>query len=136
MFDYTTLRRCRDSSDWLCRSSGGVELLVAGAPDGVDGDRLQMARSVMENIDRVQAQAIRLLESFMKDKGSWDLDYIDFGSEAARQTCDFQVGLRFVAESDPHAYGYTFFSVCFSLQEGNPPPLNTPHPFKFIVEFR
>ena len=122
--------------EWIASAEEGIDILVRGQDDGPEQEALATANLALSIIDELQTKAVRLLESFMRDKGTWYLGSIDVGIAAAKQDCDLLLDLSFEAENDPHEYGYTYFSVCFRRQDKNPPRHNKPHPYKFVVEFR
>lgn len=135
MYDLTKLKRESDSNDWYFQAKDGSELFVAGNEQEPDQESIKMAYLVIEQYEHIKSKAIKLLESFMKENGTWYIGTIHLGTSAKYNNCDFQLELGFEHDLNPHEYNYTGFVVCFILGHENPPPLNKPHPFKFIVEF-
>ena len=105
----------------------GVELIVHG-----DESRTQLARRVIENREATSAQAVRLLESFMRDRGTFDLASVEVFATVTPNEGDFSLQFTFVADHDPHEYNYAYFEVFFFCHE---PPQEPFWPFKFSVGF-
>lgn len=105
----------------------GVEVVVHG-----DESRFRLARQIIEQRDAISARAVRLLESFMRDRGEFDLASIEVLPAKGTDGGDFSLRYTFVAERDLHEYGYTYFEVCFSCHE---PPAVPFWPYKFTVGF-
>lgn len=105
----------------------GVEVIVNG-----DESRMRLARRVIENREAISARAIRLLESFMRDRGNFELSSIEVFASRTPEEGDFDLRYNFTADHDPHEYGYTYFDVFFSYNE---PPQEPFWPFKFTVGF-
>jgi len=134
-------QRCRDRegnirNEWVASLDNEIEVLARGNNEGPYTDCLSIANEVIDSLDVVKAKATTLLDSFMRDKGTWYLGSIDVGITAERQECAFLLDFSFVADNDPDEYGYSYFSVCFIIPRNNLPPHNKPHPYKFIVEFK
>ena len=121
--------------EWICGSEP-IQVTVFGGDSGPDPNKLALANDILKNFDEVTQRAIELLEAFMKDRGRFVCGGLDLGLEAMRQECAFMLELGFTADRDPHEYGYTFFSVCFSEHPDHPAPRYRRHPFKFVVQFR
>ena len=94
----------------------GVEVVVHG-----DESRARLARRVVEQREALSAQAVRLLDAFMRDRGAYDLSSVEVLAAKAADGCDFSLRFTFVADRDPHEYGYTWFEVLVNEQE---PPLD------------
>jgi hypothetical protein len=105
----------------------GVEVVVNG-----DESRRQIARRVIEHREAISGQAVRLLESFMRDRGVFHLSSIEVFAEKTPDRGDFSLWYTFIADRDPHEYGYTYFEVYFWCHE---PPQEPFWPFKFTVGF-
>jgi hypothetical protein len=105
----------------------GVDVAVQG-----DASRFQLARRVIENWAAISDRAINLLESFMRDHGTFDLSSIEVFAEVTRKEGDFALRYTFIADRDPHEYNYTYFEVYFICHE---PPQLPFWPFKFTVGF-
>ena len=105
----------------------GVEVVVYG-----DESRTRLARRVIEHREAISAKAVGLLESFMRDHGTFDLSSIEVFAAAMPKEGDFALRYSFAADRDPHEYGYTYFEVFFSCHE---PPGEPFWPFKFTVGF-
>jgi hypothetical protein len=104
-----------------------VEVAVHG-----DESRLRLACRVIEHRDALSAQAVRLLDAFMRDRGEFDLSSIEVLATKAPDGCDFSLCYTFVADRDPHEYGYTYFEVYFGCHE---PPRQQFWPHKLTVGF-
>lgn len=104
-----------------------VEVIVHG-----DESRLRLARRIIEHREVISAKAIRLLESFMRDRGTFDLSSIEVFANETIKEGDFVLRYSFIANHDPHEYGYTYFDAFFLCHE---PPQEQFWPFKFTVGF-
>jgi hypothetical protein len=105
----------------------GVDVIVHG-----DESRLRLARRVIDQRDAISARAVELLESFMRDRGEFDLSSIEVCAAKEPDGGDFSLSYDFTADRDPHEYGYTYFEVYFSCHE---PPGEPFRPYKFTVGF-
>jgi hypothetical protein len=105
----------------------GVEVVVNG-----DESRRQLAQRVVEHMEAISGRAVRLLESFMRDRGAFKLSSVEVFAEKTPQGGDFSLWYTFISDCDPHEYGYTYFEVYFSCCE---PPGEPFWPFKFTVGF-
>jgi hypothetical protein len=105
----------------------GVEVIVHG-----DEPRARLAWRVIENQEAISAQAVRLLKSFMRDSGTFDLSGIEVFAFVTPEEGDFALRYTFTADRDPHEYNYTYFEVFFICHE---PPQAPFWPFKFTVGF-
>jgi len=124
-------------NEWVTETSeASIEVLVHGDNNGPEEKALENANIILGSIEEIQAKAIRLLESFIKYKGTWYLGSINVSNEAKKQECDFQLDFNFEVEELPNEFMYTYFSVCFSCFDQNASLHLHPHPFKFIVGFR
>ena len=108
-------------------AEAGVEVIVNG-----DQSRKQLACRVIEQREAISGQAVRLLESFMRDRGVFDLSSIEVFAGRTADGGDFSLRYTFTAERDPHEYGYTYFEVYFLCRELPPEPY---WPYKFTVGF-
>jgi hypothetical protein len=107
--------------------STGVEVVVHG-----DESRLRLACRVIEHCETLSAQAVRLLDAFMRDRGEFDLSSIEVLGAKAPDGCDFSLRYTFVADRDPHEYDYTYFEVYFGFHE---PPSQPFCPHKLTIGF-
>lgn len=135
MFDYTALKKSHHSAEWFCESGNGVGLYIHGGDDFSDENAVTLAKAVVAALNEIQAKAIAVADSFMKDLGDWSLSDIDIGLEAQRAGCDYIVRLAFDPDDGSDAYGYTQFSVHFRAHQDQPSP-NQNHPFRLAIEFQ
>ena len=78
-----------------------------------DESRTHLARRVIENREAISAKAVRLLESFMRDHGSFDLTSIEVFATVTPKEGDFALGFSFIADRTLDEYNYTYFEVFF-----------------------
>lgn len=104
-----------------------VEIVIEG-----DETRSQLAKRLMDELESISGQAIHLLESFMKDHGTFELSSIEVLPVKSEDGSNFSLRYTFTADHDCHEYGYTYFDVYFS-QHQPLGPLFWPH--KFTIEF-
>ena len=97
-----------------------------------DESRMELARLVVEHLDELSARAIKMLESFMRDSGKYDLVFIEVLAGKTDDGCDFSLEFQFVADRDPNEYGYTYFTVYFAHRK---PPQEIFWPHKMIIGF-
>ncbi|WP_062470996.1 hypothetical protein [Variovorax boronicumulans] len=135
MFDYTALKKSHHSAEWFGESEDGVGLLIRGADDSPDANGVAQAEAVVAALGEIQAKAVAVADSFMKDPGDWSLSEIDVGLEAQRAGCDYIIRLAFDPRGGSGAYGYTQFSVHFRAHQDQPSP-NQNHPFRLAIEFQ
>ena len=107
--------------------AAGIEIIVRG-----DESRTQLARRVVEEREPISARAVRLLEGFMRDHGTFELSSVEVFPLATSKEGDFVFRYSFIADRDEHEYGYTYFEVYFLCHE---PPQEPYWPFKFTVGF-
>jgi hypothetical protein len=124
------------SDDWLVVLPDDVEVLVRGTAAGPDDDALRRANLVLGTIDAVVASAVRLLGTLLRGEGAWSLSGVDVASAAQQQACDVLLDFTFEADDAPYEDFYAQYSVGFSVDEHRPAPLDAPHPFKVVVEYR
>ncbi|NUU19451.1 hypothetical protein HP550_19555 [Cellulomonas humilata] len=141
MIESAQLRRAVEADgavtdDWLALLPDDVEVLVRGTATGPDEAALQVANLVLGSIDAVVARAVRLLTTLLRGEGTWTLSGIDVAGAAQQQACDVLLELTFEADDAPDEDFYALYSVCFSVDERRPAPLDAPHPFKVVVEYR
>ena len=105
----------------------GIDVIVHG-----DESRMGLARRVIECQEAISAKAIRLLESFMRDCGTFNLSSIEVFAKVTAKEGDFTLRYTFTATRNPHEYGYTYFEVFFCCHEPSQEPF---WPFKFTVGF-
>jgi hypothetical protein len=105
----------------------GVEVIIHG-----NDARDRLARRVIENLEAISAQAVRLLESFMRDSGAFELSGVEVFASVTLEGGYFALQYTFEADRDPHEYNYTYFEVFFFCHE---PPQLPFWPFKFTVGF-
>ena len=119
-----------ETDDEFIRSFGYanlVEVFVHG-----DSSRTKLARRVVENFAALKARAIHLLDSFMRDRGEFDLNEIQVLEGKSPGGSDFLFRFTFTADRDPNEYGYTYFKVYFFSHE---PPSELFSPHKFEIGF-
>jgi hypothetical protein len=124
------------TGNWFFAFPDDPEVLVRdnqGTPRAQD---IARANSVLSNVEGLKSRAIKLLEDFMKDKGTWYLASVDCGTKAERLEVDFVLSFAFEADRDPHEYGYTYFDVCFKVLENSHPTDSNGRPIKFVVGFQ
>jgi hypothetical protein len=68
----------------------------------------------------------------MRDRGVFNLSSIEVFDTVTPNEGDFVLTYSFVADCNPHEYGYTYFEVFFFYHE---PPQEPFWPFKFTVGF-
>lgn len=105
----------------------GIEINFEG-----DELRKQLAKEIIRNRETISKRAIGLLESFMRDRGVFELSAIDVFARQTSDGGDFSMQYNFTADREPDAYGYTYFEVIFGCRA---PPAVRFWPFKFIVGF-
>lgn len=135
MFDYSALKKSHHSAEWFGESGNGVSLYVRGGDDAPDEYAVAQAKAVVAALDEIQAKAIAIADSFMKDCGDWSLNDIDVGLESQRAGCDYIVRLAFDPRDGSDAYGYTQFSVHFRAHQDQAAP-NRNRPFRLAIEFQ
>ena len=124
------------TDDWLVVLPDDVEVLVRGSAAGPDDSALRLANLVLGSMDTVVASAVRLLSTLLRGEGTWSVSGIDVAGAARQQACDVVLDLTFEADHAPYEDFYAQYSVCFSVDERRPAPLDAPHPFKVVVEYR
>lgn len=97
-----------------------------------DATRQELASDIDANPSVICDQAMKLLKSFMKHEGVFELNSVEVFELADNEGAEFCLWYHFTADHDPHEYGYTYFKVFFSKHE---PPQPTYWPFKFTVGF-
>ncbi len=105
----------------------GVEVVIDGGEP-----RRHLAERVLADLKSLSRQATHLLESFMKDRGEFDLSTVDVLPAKSEDGSDFSLRYDFTADRAPHEYDYTYFDVFFSEHE---PPAPRFWPHKFTVGF-
>lgn len=105
----------------------GVEVVVEGGET-----RRELARRVVGQLADLSARATRLLVSFMRDTGTFELSSVEVFPAKSEDGGDFSLRFTFTADHDPHEYGYTYFDVYFGHRE---PPQAEFWPYKFTVGF-
>jgi hypothetical protein len=124
------------TDDWLVVLPDDVEVLVRGSATGPDEGALRLANVVLGAKDEVVGRAVRLLTTLLRGEGTWTLSGVDVAGAARQQACDVVLELTFEADDAPDEDFYALYSVCFSVDERRPTPLDAPHPFKVVVEYR
>ena len=104
-----------------------IEVTVHG-----DESRTVLAHLVVEHLDALSARAIKMLESFMRDSGKYDLVFIEVLAVKTDDGCDFSLEFQFVADRDPNEYSYTYFRVYFAHHK---PPQELFWPHKMTIGF-
>jgi hypothetical protein len=98
----------------------------------VEAENDNQAIRVAQNLEGIHDQALKLLSSFMKETGTFELEYVYAFAQQTAEQGDFFLSFGFTADRDAHEYGYTYFHVHF-FEHQKP----SPHfwPFKFVVGF-
>ena len=105
----------------------GVEVVVNG-----DATRRKLAQRIVDGLTGISDRATRLLVSFMRDSGKFELASVEVFPRKSDDGGDFSLRFTFTADRDPHEYGYTYFDVYFG-HHGPPGPEFWP--YKFTVGF-
>jgi len=106
----------------------GVEVVVDGP-----AARRELAQRVLAHRDALALRAMKLLKSFMRECGRFDLASIEvFAAKSSDDGGDFSLRFFFTGEGDPHEYNYTYFDVYFSCSDHPPEPF---WPYKFTIGF-
>ena len=113
---------------WRFDNADGVEFIAHG-----DASRHELLWRVIDELETVQAKAIHLLESFMKDSGEFDLGTVTVLPEKSDDGADFFLSFGFFADRDKHEYTYTYFHVFFGDARDHPHPQFWP--CKFTIGF-
>lgn len=112
---------------WRFDNADGVEFIAYG-----DACRHELLWRVIDELETVQAKAIHLLESFMKDSGEFTLESVEALSEKSSDGVDFSLRFEFTADRDRHEYTYTYFDVFFADRQQPRPHF---WPCKFTIGF-
>ena len=115
------------SSRWVYPNGKCVDFEVEE-----EGETNDLAIRVAKDLEAIHDQALKLLISFMKDTGTFNLDYVHVFAQKTAEYEDFFLSFSFTADRNPHEYGYTYFKVFFASHEPPQPPF---WPFKFTVGF-
>ena len=94
--------------------------------------RRTLAKRMVNSLNDLSERATRLLASFVRDSGTFELGSVEVFSARLPDHGDLSLRFAFTADRDPHEYGYTYFDVYFSQREP-PQPEFCPH--KFTVGF-
>ena len=94
---------------WQFQNSDRVEFIAHG-----DARRHDLLWRVIDQLETIQAAAIQLLKSFMKDTGEFTLESVEVFAEKSECGLDFSVGFSFEADRAGDKYGYTYFEVFFA----------------------
>lgn len=105
----------------------GVQFVING-----DESRRELVWRIIDHEEEISARAIRLLELFMRERGTFELSSIEVFASVTPKEGDFALRYTFTTEHDPAEYGYTYFDVFFICHE---PPQEPFWPFKFTVGF-
>jgi hypothetical protein len=105
----------------------GIEVVVNG-----DATRRKLAQRIVDGLTSIADRATRLLVSFMRDSGTFELGSVEVFPRKLDDGGDFSLRFAFTADRDPREYGYTYFDVYFSHSE---PPQPEFWPYKFTVGF-
>lgn len=108
-------------------TENGIEVVVYGGET-----RRSFAQRVVDKLPSISEHATRLLVSFMRDSGNFDLESVEVFLTKSNDGGDFSLRFSFTADRDEHEYGYTYFDVFFSHHE---PPQPEYWPYKFTVGF-
>lgn len=134
MFDLTKMRKEQGTTNWFCEGQDGSELFVGGTDEGPLASALTDATLIVSEYEQIKTKAISLLESFIKDRGSWHVGATVVGPFQSPKDGDFTVELGFESDHNGHEYSSTGFTVHFTLnKKGRNLGLDS-HPFKFTVE--
>ncbi|MFO0961208.1 MAG: hypothetical protein U0800_27825 [Isosphaeraceae bacterium] len=106
----------------------GVEYVIEGGEP-----RRQLAELIVAHLESLSDHGIRLLRSFMKDCGEFDLSSVEVLPTKSEDGTDFCLRYHFTADHDPHEYDYTYFEVYFSHDD---PPGRPFSISKFTVGFQ
>lgn len=107
--------------------AGDVEVTIHG-----DESRDELARLVVEHLDELSARSKKMLESFMRDSGEYELASIEVLAGKTTDGSDFSLRFTFRADRDPNEYGYTYFEVYFAHRK---PPQDQFWPHKMTIGF-
>ncbi len=77
--------------------------------------------------------AVRLLETFLRDTGTFDLSTIKVFAGRTAEEGEFSLRFNFIADHDADKYNYAYFEVYLNCDEH---PLLPFWPFKFTVGFQ
>ena len=97
-----------------------------------DDTRYTTLLDVANELDRVNAQCLKLLSDFMKHAGTFELDGVEVPNSPHDDGASVSLRYNFVADADPHEFNYTYFDVWLGRQSEPLPPF---WPFKFVVGF-
>lgn len=125
----------KSTGNWFSACHKDPEVLVRDEQDTPRQQDIDRANAVLVNVEHLKSRATKLLEGFMKDKGTWHLATIDCGIKAERLEVDFVLSFDFEADRDPYEYGYTYFDVGFIVPEISSPIDRLGRPTKFVVGF-
>ena len=125
MFDYTALKKSHHSADWFGESGNGVGLYVRGGDDSPDENAVAQAKAVVAALNEIQAKAVAVADSFMKDRGDWSLSEIDVGLEAQRASATTSSAWRLTPRTAPAPMDIRSFPCTFELTETSLPRIRT-----------
>jgi hypothetical protein len=94
--------------------------------------RQELAERLSKHCQEISGQGTKLLQAFMRDKGTFDLDSVEVFECKDNDGADFSLSYKFTADHDPNEYNYTYFEVFFAHHE---PPQRPYSPVKFTVGF-
>ena len=112
---------------WQFENAERVEFIAHG-----EASRHELLWRVIDALEDVEARAVHLLKSFMKDAGEFTLASVEVAAEKSEDGVDFCVRFEFEAERDRHEYTYTYFDVYFADRQQPRPHF---WPGKFTVGF-
>ena len=85
---------------WQFYNSDDVEFIAHGS-----SDRYELLWKAIDDLASIQTSAVKLLESFMKDSGEFELTTVEVLEDKSDDGLDLWLRFCFVADRDPHKYG-------------------------------
>ncbi len=112
---------------WLFDNKDGLQVEVYGGEA-----RKAIAWRIIDRLEEISGRAVHLLDTFMRDRGRFELNSIEVFAAMTADGGDFLLNYVFTADRDSAEYNYTDFDVNFRCRE---PPQAPFWPFKFTVGF-
>jgi len=128
--DLSHLQSLRFTDEGWESTAPGVLFVIAGDTERPNSDKLHLAKAVLGQFAKVEAEARQVARVFIRDEGSWSVDEINLGLQASKRECDFLVRLSFSPSDGSSKYGYTSFSACFVSV-----PSSAFHVRSYVIEF-
>ncbi|MFS0838271.1 hypothetical protein [Paenibacillus sp. 1P03SA] len=97
-------------------TGGEYDIFVKGDEAAPAEEYLDMAKTVTANIEEHMERAVRFLGEFLKLKGEWSLNTLDFGCCYSGVRHDFELTLDFEEEGDVFRFVYTTIVVSFDIR--------------------